>query len=154
MTEDAGGMGPSPWQWADHCNYYLGEQFFLELLNTLGIDQFTLKLQELYSVVRQVYDAGDTASIDEVRQVFTRQRSIVDKHWAGALNAPENRPFDEGLSRTNHDVVQWSQYPTYDGNSVTFRGVLLDGAVLSSETIEQARGGRANKLHIDSRRCS
>ena len=60
---------------------------------------------------------------------------------AGALNAPENRPFDEGLDRTTHDVIQWDQHPTYDGHSVTFSGSLLDGAVLVAETIEQARAG-------------
>ena len=86
-------------------------------------------------------EAGGTPGIAAVRQVFAGQRAIVDKHWSGALNAPENRPFDEGADRTSHDLIQWDQHPTYDGRSVTFSGTLLDGAVLAKETIEQARGG-------------
>ena len=44
-------------------------------------------------------------------------------------------------SATSHDVIQWDQHPTYDGHSVTFSGTLLDDAVLTAETIEQARAG-------------
>ena len=123
------------------CNYYLGEQLFLELLEALGRQEFTALLQDLYRVALPVREAGGTPGIAEVRQVFAGQRAIVDKHWSGALNAPENRPFDEGVDRPSHDVVQWDQHPTYDGHSVAFSGTLLDGAVLSAETIEQARAG-------------
>ena len=71
------------------------------------------------------------------------------RHWSGALNAPENRPFDEGVDRTSHDLIQWDQHPTYDGRSaVTFSGTLLDGAVLSSETIEQARSGGSQNFQL------
>ena len=127
--------------WGDyHCNYYLGDQLFKDLLETLGRLQFVAKLQELYLVALPVREAGgDLPGIAAMRQVFAGQRSIVEKHWSGALNAPENRPFDEGVGRTSHDVVQWDQHPTYDGHSVTFSGTLLDGAVLAAETIEQAR---------------
>ena len=38
-------------------------------------------------------------------------------------------------------MIQWDQYPTYDGRSVSFRGTLLDDAVLSYSNISQARGG-------------
>ena len=123
------------------CNYYLGEQIFLELLETLGRPKFVAKLRELYQVVLPAREAGGTPGIAEVRQVFDGQRSIVDKHWSGALNAPENRPFGEGMDHTSHDLIQWDQYPTYDGHSVTFSGTLLDGAVLAAATIEQARAG-------------
>ena len=126
---------------AYHCNYYLGERFFLELRETLGSAELADKLQELYRVALPAREAGDTPGIAEVRQVFAEQQSIVDKHRSGALNAPENRPFDEGVDRSSHDLIQWDQYPTYDGRSVTFSGTLLDGAVLSKETIEQARSG-------------
>ena len=123
------------------CNYYLSERLFRELLETLGRPKFVAKLRELYQVVLPAREAGGTPGIAEVRQVFDGQRSIVDKHWSGALNAPENRPFDEGVDRTSHDLIQWDQYPTYDGHSVTFSGTLLDGAVLAAATIEQARAG-------------
>ena len=121
------------------CNYYLGEHLFLELLEAVGRQEFTALLQDLYRVALPVREAGGTPGIAEVRLVFAGQRAIVDKHWSGALNAPENRPFDEGVDRTSHDVIQWGQYPTYDGHSVTFSGTLLDGAVLAAETIEQAK---------------
>ena len=122
------------------CSYYLGERLFLELLGALGRLQFSDKLQELYLVALPVREAGgDPPGIAAMRQVFADQASIVEKHWSGALNAPDNRPFDEGVSRASHDVVQWDHYPSYDGHSVTFNGTLLDGAVLTAETIEQAR---------------
>ena len=126
----------------NHCNYYLGELLYLELLEALGRQQFGDKLRELYLVALPVREAGgDKTGIAAMRQVFADQSDIVEKHWSGALNAPENLPFDEGVDRRSHDVVQWDQHPTYDGHSVTFSGTLLEGAVLSKETIEQARSG-------------
>ena len=125
-----------------YCSYYLGERLFLELLGALGRLQFVAKLRELYLVALPVREAGgDPPGIAAMRQVFADQADIVEKHWSGALNAPENLPFDEGVARTSHDVIQWDQHPTYDGHSVTFSGTLLDGAVLTAETIEQARAG-------------
>ena len=58
-----------------------------------------------------VKEAGGTPSIAEVRQVFVGQRSIVDKHWAGALNAPENWPFDEGLERPKPSPRRHTSWP-------------------------------------------
>ena len=124
-----------------HCNYYLGQLLFLELLENLGENEFKERLRELYRLSLAAKGAGQTPSIAEVRQAFHGQAEIVEKHWSGKLNAPENRMFDEGVYRTNHDLIQWEQYPTYDGSSVTFSGVLSGNAVLSSETIEQARKG-------------
>ena len=86
-------------------------------------------------------EARQTPGIDVLRQVFSDLAAIVDKHWSGALNAPENRPFDEGVDQRSHDLIQWDQHPTYDGQDVSFNGTLLDDAVLSSETISQAREG-------------
>ena len=128
-----------------HCNYYLGQSLFLELLESLGVEVFNERLRELYRLSLAAKDTGDTPGIAQVRQAFHDQADVVEKHWSGKLNAPENRPFDEGRYLTNHDLIQWEQYPTYDGNSVTFNGILLGNAVLSSETIEQARkGGNQN----------
>ena len=132
---------PSPNDSAYRCNYYLGDHLFKELLETLGSMEFSGKLWELYRVALPAQETGDTPGIAEIRQVFAGLQTIVDKHWSGALNAPENRPFDEGVDRTSHDLVQWDQHPTYDGHSVAFSGTLLDGAVLAAETIEQARAG-------------
>ena len=98
---------------AYYCNYYLGERLYLELLGALGRSQFGDKLRELYQVALPVREAGgDPPGIAAMRQVFADQANIVEKHWSGALNAPENLPFDEGVYRRSHDVVQWDQHPT------------------------------------------
>ena len=127
------------------CNYYLGERLFLELRESLDDAEFSEKLRELYQLSLTAQEARQTPGIDVVRQVFSDQAAIVDKHWSGALNAPENRPFDEGVDRRSHDLIQWDQHPTYDGQEVSFNGTLLDDAVLSRGTLSLAReGGYSN----------
>ena len=123
-----------------HCNYYLGQSLFLELLENLGEDEFKARLRELYRLSLAAKDADDTPGIAEVRQAFHDQADAVEKHWSGKLNAPENRPYDPELSQS-HDLIQWDQYPTYDGEFVTFSGALLGDAVLSYETLAAARRG-------------
>ena len=128
-----------------YCNYYLGERLFLELRESLDDAEFSEKLRELYQLSLTAQEADQTPGIAAVRQVFIDQGGIVDKHWSGGLNAPENRPFDEGIDRISHDLIQWDQHPTYDGQEVALSGTLLDDAVLSSEIISQAReGGYSN----------
>ena len=124
-----------------HCNYFLGQMLFHELLQSLDTEEFYAGLRELYSLSLAATDTDETPSIVEVRQAFQDQADIVEKHWSGKLNAPENRPFDEGIYRVSHDLIQWDQYPTYDGDSVTFRGTLLGDAVLSNETLHDATKG-------------
>ena len=112
------------------CHYYLGERLFKELLESLGVEAFGAKLKELYQLTRKEQKADRTPGIAAVRQVFKGQAALVDKHWSGALNAPENRAFDEGVYRESHHLIQWDQPPTYDGRSVTFEGTLMGDAVL------------------------
>ena len=131
------------------CNYYLGQGLFQELLESLGNEAFGERLHELYRLSLEQQEVDLTPSIEAVQQVFETQADIINRHWAGAMNAPENRPFDEGIDRTNHDLIQWNRHPTYDGRSVAFEGVLLDGAVLSSATIHQARGGGYQNFTLD-----
>ena len=123
------------------CNYYLGLMLFQALLESMEAEEFRTKMGELYRLSLVEQEADRTPGIEAVRRVFSRQSDVIDLHWTGAMNAPENRPFDEGKERTSHDLVQWDQYPTYDGRSVSFRGTLLDGAILSKATVHQARGG-------------
>ena len=123
------------------CNYYLGERLFLELREGLDAAEFSEKLRELYQLTLEEKESGGPPGIAAVRQVFADQAGIIDKHWSGKLNAPENRPFDEGQDLTMHDLIQWDQHPAHDGHSVTFSGTLRGSAVLSNETIEQARAG-------------
>ena len=134
-------LGQAPSDPRYDCNYYLGELLFLELREGLEDAEFSENLRDLYQLSLTAQEADQTPGIAVVRQVFSDQAAIVDKHWSGALNAPENRPFDEGRDRITHDLVQWDQHPTYDGQEVTFRGTLLDDAVLSKETLSQAREG-------------
>ena len=124
------------------CNYYLGQGLFRELLESLGAKMFGEKLQGLYRRTRTEQEAGQTPGITEVQQIFTGQATLVDKHWAGALNAPENRPFDEGIYRENHHLIQWNQHPTYDGRSVSFEGILVGDAVLVND--DPRSGGYSN----------
>ena len=123
------------------CNYYLGQLLFQELLENLGEAEFNRKLREFYRLSQEKQDADHYPGITEVRQVFHDQTHLISKHWNGRLNTPENRPFDKGVPRRNHALIRWDQYPIYDGDSVTFRGTHVGDAVLSSETIEQARKG-------------
>ena len=127
-----------------YCNYYLGTLLFDELRESIDDAEFSTRLRHLYILS---LTADQTPGIASVREVFIDQTAIIEKHWSGALNAPENRPFDEGISRVSHDLVQWDRYPTYDedGQLVSLSGTLLEDAILSSETIQQAReGGYSN----------
>ncbi len=123
------------------CNYYLGELLFRELLNALGAQEFTAKIRELYLLSVAEQEAGRVPGIGVVREVFSGQADIVDKHWSGAMNASENRTSDEGIERTSHDMIQWDEYPTHDGRFVRFKGTVVGGAVLSKPHLALARGG-------------
>ena len=124
------------------CNYYLGQGLFQELLESLGDEGFGKRLHELYELSLTKQKSDWIPGIAAVRQAFEDQSDIVDKHWAGALNAPENRAFEEGVYRENHHLIQWDQYPTYDGRSVTFEGTLLGDAVLVND--DPRSGGYQN----------
>ena len=84
----------------DHCPYYLGASLFIELREELGTDEFNRRIQELhhvYEVARNVgvyptAEAYKYTDIHGVRQVFHDQLEIVERHWSGRMNAPENRP--------------------------------------------------------------
>ena len=114
------------------CNYSLGRGLFQELLASLGDEDFGKRLHDLYLLSLEQQEADLTPGIAAVQSVFGIQTDIINKHWAGALNAPENRAFDEGIERTTHDLIEWNQYPTYGGQTVVFEGILLGGAVLVS----------------------
>ena len=123
------------------CNYFLGHMLFLDLLENFDVEEFSQRLRELYRLSLAERQAGGWAGIEAVRQAFPEYADIVEKHWSGKLNAPEHRPYDEGSAWSTHGLIQWDQYPTYDGLSVTFRGTLLGDAILSRETVERARSG-------------
>ncbi len=138
----------SPGQQAHYgCSYFLGQSLFQELLEELGRNTFSQRLQELYrlSLKTREDSEGETPGIAELRGAFPGQAAVVEKHWSGTLNAAENRPIGEGVYRNSHELIQWDQSPLYDGEFVTFSGTLLGDAVLSKETIADARtGGHQN----------
>ena len=117
-----------------HCNYYLGSRLFNDLRGAMGEVAFNEGLRDLYALTRTEQEARRKPGIDEVRQAFDAQAEIVERHWSGGLNAPENRPYDEGIDRTTHDLIQWDDHPTYDSESgaVTMNGTLREDAVLTN----------------------
>ena len=130
------------------CSYYLGGELFRELLKHLGVEDFGARMGKLYQMSVATLETGGLPGIAEVRQAFHDQSEIVEKHWSGKLNSPENRPWDEGMAHSSHNLIQWDQYPTYDGEFVTFSGTLLGDAVLSSGTIEEANRDSYGNFHI------
>ena len=115
-----------------HCNYYLGQLLFQDLLESVGDEEFVEKIRELYRSSTQL-SWSQLPDIDQIRQVFPDQAEIIDHHWSGKLNAPENRGFDEGIDRTSHNLIQWDQYPTYSEGEVTLKGTPLGDAVYMAE---------------------
>ena len=118
---------PDPSDSRYQCNYYLGQLLFQDLLADMGRQTFGSALRELYLLFGTTSGGG----VKEVRQIFTGQDEIVDEHWSGGINAPDRRP-DEGIARPNHDLIQWTLAPTYDGHSVTFEGRFLGDSVLAN----------------------
>ena len=110
------------------CNYYLGQLLFQDLLESVGAAAFTEMLREYYPLSLEAREADRTPGIAEIRQVFTEQDNIIDYHWSGKANARESRGFDEGYEYTSHDLIKWTQYPTYDNGVVSFEGVYLNGS--------------------------
>ena len=123
-----------------HCNYYLGQLLFQELLEGLDAPEVTARLQALYALSMDAQDAGDVPGIAMVREVFGDRLEVVEKHWSGDLNAPENRP-NEGVRRKSMGLVRWEDYPTFDRGTVSFRGTLLKDAVLNQTKKEAQKGG-------------
>lgn len=132
------------------CAYYLGSELFRELFNHLGFEKFGARLKELrrLAALERQQNGGRLAGINVVQQVFASEFEIVEKHWSGKLNAPENLPWDIGMVDSSHNLIQWEEYPTYDGEFVTFSGSLLGGAVLSSGTIGEANRDGYGNFHI------
>ena len=134
---------------SNDCDYYLGVLVFEELFDSVGRNEFQTRLQTLYPLTLEEQESGQLAGIDVLRQVFPDQAEIVERHWSGKLNAPENRRFDEGEDWVNHDLVRWDQYPTYEDGKVSFTGTLLNDAVFSHRTL--ISGGRTIYPNFTSR---
>ena len=76
------------------CKYYLGLGLFRELAETMGYEEYYAGLRRLYGLSLETRGSGGKAGIAEVRQAFPDQSEIVERHWSGKMNAPENLPPD------------------------------------------------------------
>ena len=74
------------------CNYYLGSLLFQDLFTSMGPEAFTTSLHELFQLAEKATEEHRIAGIEEIRTAFAGQETIVEYHWSGKLNAPENRP--------------------------------------------------------------
>ena len=135
-------------EWGLACAYYLGGELFIELLGYVGVKEYGAGLREIHLTYRDNPPLHGRVGIEEVRRAFHGYLDIVEKYWSGKWNAPENRPWDEGISHSNHNLIQWDQQPTYDGEFVTFSGALQGDAVLSSGTIAEANRDGYGNFHI------
>ncbi len=122
-----------------NCNYFLGQMLFQELLEDAGNEDFSEGLRALYRLQLSQSSSGLMPGIAQVREAFRGQSVIVEKHWSGKVNAPENRPAV--LPWLSANLIQWDILPAYDGSVVEFQGTVLGGASLAKQTIQQARTG-------------
>ena len=113
------------------CNYYLGELLFRDLFRNMGAEAFTASLHELLQLSEKATDEHRTAGIEEIRTAFAGQEHIIEYHWSGKLNAPENRPYDDGWRA--HHLVEWTNPPTYENGYVSFQARLLQEAIFAPQ---------------------
>ena len=66
-----------------HCNYYLGEKLFLDILNAMGEVPFKTALRDFYTTVLRLHEQDEKAGIAQVRQAFSSQEPLIQKHWDG-----------------------------------------------------------------------
>ena len=92
---------------------------FEQLFDSVGRDEFQERLRTLYPLTVEEQEQDRLPSVGVLRQVFLGQLEIVNRHWSGMMNAPENRPFDKGYEYTSHDLIQWTVYPTYENGVVS-----------------------------------
>ena len=122
------------------CSYFLGQLLFDELARTVGIDTVGQKLRDLYVASLEEQAQRRTPGVGIVENNFPDHTDVIDRHWSGGLNAPENRSF---LSEVrSHGLIEWTEPPAVDRSGfVKFSGKLLNGAKLS-RSIPEAREGK------------
>ena len=126
-----------------YCNYYLGERLFRSLQDSMTGRDFQASLQTLYRISnsKQQDDFSYEPGIAEVHQAFPEHTDKVNSYWSGNVNAPETWDPDDRLNFTSHNVVRWTQKPTYRNGIVSFSGTLAGEATLAKKTIREAREG-------------
>ena len=75
------------------CPYYLGQQFFLDLRDTLGVADFRAGVRRLYDTIlakeAQGVKWGDRANVDDLREAFSGNavaQEVIDRHWFPAIS--------------------------------------------------------------------
>ena len=69
------------------CNYRLGDLLFNDLENAMPEKEFTGSLQKLLRTAQELHSKGKQAGTKEVRQAFTEQQEIIDRHYYGTSSA-------------------------------------------------------------------
>ena len=138
-----GHAGPGHGQF--HCNYYLGESLFRDLQGRMKHSEFAAAIQNLYysSLEKPLPESPEEyrAGIEEVRQAFPEQQEIIDRHYAGDLNAPHRWDPDDAITLLQHGAIVWTQKPAYQSGAVSFSGGLTGDAGLVARSISEAREG-------------
>ena len=112
-------------------------------------------LMEFFAVLTTVYfevtsELGQSLNRESIISIVPQGKDMLaalEEIYGGAVlpeefREPLDRLWDEVLAQSSHNLIQWEEYPTYNGDSVTFSGTLLGDAVLSRETLNEARQGR------------
>ncbi len=98
------------------CNYYLGANLFLELLDAHGKADFTQGLQNLYAITRERHYQRLKAGIEDVKAAFGHDNPVVIKHWTGhapsTVTVTRIEPTKTGSQPTPTRPVVASVYPT------------------------------------------
>ena len=127
-----------------HCNYYLGQLLFMEILETYGEERFVQSARDLYHLAKELEhntEGKGEAGIEEVREAFAYASEIVERHWSGDINTPDKHDIDDSIRYSHPDAIEWIQKPTYSNGLVTFHGKVRDGYRLHSPTLHDARQG-------------
>ena len=124
-----------------YCNYYLGEKLFRDLQSRMTVQDFTTALQNLYRASRDkpapTQPGQVRADIADVRNAFAAHADVVEYYWSGDVNTwdPDDNVYK------GHNVVEWTQKPTYSNGIVSFSGRLTGPATLSKQTLPDAQQG-------------
>ncbi len=77
------------------CPYYLGQQLFLDLRETLGVSDFRAGVRRLYDTMlakkAQEVPRWYWATTDDLREAFTGNevaQQVIDRHWYPATSGP------------------------------------------------------------------
>ena len=77
------------------CPYYLGQQLFLALHESVGDDRFWQGVRRLYDAVSVCSRQGPCGTIDDVRAAFPDSKAVIDRWWFGDGVAAPVEPLSD-----------------------------------------------------------